>query len=424
MACVRPVLYRHLMSSVRLVPRAMARAWRSTAFLATGVPLHLLLAPGWIWLMAMTIKNHVWAAVPVPVVLLLLGGLALNALQRRRYLALLGMSIPGQPTSGQRAPGRALRWLRSLQTWRQIVYHVLLGPPLAFAELLVLAMWGAGIASTTISAWFWIVPLGMHLSHLGSVVFVVYLTAGGLAMLFLAPGLAAAVTRMETRLAPALLGPSRAQQLQRRVDVLAESRADLVEAADAERRRIERDLHDGTQQRLVSLAVNLGLARATLTDLPDEARKVIDEAHREAKEAIAELNDLVRGLHPAVLEDRGLDAALSGLAARVPYLARLRVEVDERPAPTVESVAYFVVSEALTNVTKHAQATHVDVTVKRTGKMLRVNISDNGTGGADPSAGTGLSGLAKRVRSVDGTFRISSPAGGPTTIAAELPCEL
>src|ERR1022692_4932443 len=226
------------------------------------------------------------------------------------------------------------------QTWRQIVYHVLLGPPLAFAELLVLAMWGAGIAATTISAWVWIVPLPIRLRHLGSVDFVAYLTVGGLAMLFLAPGLAAGVTRMETRLAPALLGPSRATQLQRRVEDLAESRADLVEAADAERRRIERDLHDGTQQRLVSLAVNLGLARATLTDLPEEARKVIDEAHREAKEAIAELNDLVRGLHPAVLEDRGLDAALSGLAARVPYPVRLRVDVDERAAPTVESVAY------------------------------------------------------------------------------------
>ena len=425
MACVHLVLYRRPMCRFPPVPRALVRVWRDTAFLATGVPLHLLLAPGWIWLMAITIKEHVWAAVPVPVVLLLLGSLGLTALQRRRYRTLLGMDIPGpQPTPGQRAADRALRWLRSPQTWRQIVYHVLLGPPLAFAELLVLAMWGAGIAATTISAWVWIVPLPIRLSHLGSVVFVAYLTVGGLAMLFLAPGLAAAVTRMETRLAPALLGPSRAAQLERRVEDLAESRADLVEAADAERRRIERDLHDGTQQRLVSLAVNLGLARATLTDLPEEARKVIDEAHREAKEAIAELNDLVRGLHPAVLEDRGLDAALSGLAARVPYPVRLRVDVDERAAPTVESVAYFVVSEALTNVTKHAHATGVEVTVKRIGKVLQVNVTDNGAGSANPSEGTGLSGLAKRVRSVDGTFQISSPAGGPTTIAVELPCEL
>jgi len=361
----------------------------------------------------------------VLVVVLLLGSIGLTSLQRRRYRALPVVDIPGpQPTSARGVPDRALRLLRSPETWRQIVYHVLLGPPLAFAELLVLAMWAAGIACATIYAWIWAVPLHLRVSHLGSAVFTVYVTAGGLVMLFIAPALAAAVTRIETRLAPALLGPSRTQQLQLRVDDLSESRADLVEAADAERRRIERDLHDGTQQRLVSLAVNLGLARATLTDLPDGARKVIHEAHREAKEAIAELNDLMRGLHPAVLEDRGLDAALSGLAARAPYPVRLRVDVGERPAPTVESVAYFVVSEALTNVTKHAQATHVDVTVKRIGKMLHVDITDNGTGDADPSAGTGLSGLAKRVRSVDGTFRISSPAGGPTTIAVELPCEL
>ena len=141
------------------------------------------------------------------------------------------------------------------------------------------------------------------------------------------------MTRAETRIALALLGTSRAQQLQQRVEHLSESRTDLIDAVDTERRRIERDLHDGAQQRLVSLAVNLGLASATLADLPDEARAVIDEAHREAKEAIAELNDLVRGLHPAVLEDRGLDAALSGLAARVPIPVRLPVDLAERARP-------------------------------------------------------------------------------------------
>lgn len=239
---------------------------------------------------------------------------------------MVGISISGpQLTPALRARERILRRMRSAQTWRQIFYHLLLGPPLAFAELLVLALWGAGIAATTISAWIWAVPLHIRFSHLGSAVVLVYLTVGGPAMLFIVPAFSGAVTRMETRLTPALLGPSPAQQLQRRVEDIAESRADLVEAADAERRRIERDLHDGTQQRLVSLAVNLGLAKAALTDVPDKARKVIEEAHREAKEAIAELNHLVRGLHPAVLEDRGLDAALSGVAARVPCPVRLRM---------------------------------------------------------------------------------------------------
>jgi signal transduction histidine kinase len=151
---------------------------------------------------------------------------------------------------------------------------------------------------------------------------------------------------------------------------------------------------------------------------------VIDEAHREAKEAIAELNNLVRGLHPAVLEDRGLDAALSGVAARLPIPVRVAVDLPQRPSPTVEAVAYFVVSEALTNVVKHAQATRADVTVERIGETLLVVVADDGAGGADLAAagGTGLAGLAKRVASVDGTFSCRSPAGGPTVITVELPC--
>jgi signal transduction histidine kinase len=231
-----------------------------------------------------------------------------------------------------------------------------------------------------------------------------------------------AEARAEARLALGLLGPSRAQRLQERVDQLAVSRTDLIEAVDAERRRIERDLHDGTQQRLVSLAVNLGLAMATRPDLPSDAREVIARAHLEAKEAITELDDLVRGLHPAVLEDRGLDAALSGLAARTPLPVRLRVSLEERVAPKVESVAYFVISEALTNATKHANAMRAEVMVRQVGEVLRVRVTDDGLGGADAAAGTGLTGLAKRVGSLDGAFHVSSPVGGPTTITAELPC--
>ncbi|MDG4860927.1 histidine kinase, partial [Streptomyces sp. T-3] len=170
--------------------------------------------------------------------------------------------------------------------------------------------------------------------------------------------------------------------------------------------------------------VNLGLARATLPDLPPEARRVIDEAHSEAKAAIEELNQLVRGLHPAVLEDRGLDAALSGIAARAPFPVRLRVEAAERPAPAVEAVAYFVVSEALANVTKHAHAGQAEVSVVRRGGILRVTVTDDGVGGADPEAGSGLRGLRRRVASVDGTFALDSPAGGPTVITVELPCVL
>ena len=180
----------------------------------------------------------------------------------------------------------------------------------------------------------------------------------------------------------ALLGPSRGEELAVRVESLARSRAEIVAATDAERRRIERDLHDGTQRRLVSLAMHLGMARASLTDAPEPVRQVIEQAHDEATEALAELRQLVRGLHPAVLDDRGLDAALSGIAANAPLPVRLRVDVATRCAPGVEAVAYFVVSEALTNVAKHADASHAEVTVERTGDRLRIVVSDDGRGGA------------------------------------------
>ncbi|MFI6565963.1 histidine kinase [Streptomyces sp. NPDC050534] len=406
------------MKSSRTLRRALLRGRRDTGFVAAGIPLHLALASQWVWGVTIVVKANAWAVVPIPFVLFLVGVPALTVVQRHRYRALLGVDVPRlTPTPERWWPRRALRWLSSAQTWRQVGYHLLLGPLLAALELLVLGAWAVAVAGATSCGWAWALP-GEERPQ------AFFYTLGGVVLLCSAPWLAGATARTEARLAPALLGPSRNERLRLRVEHLAESRTDLIEAVDSERRRIERDLHDGTQQRLVSLAVNLGLARATLTDLPDDARTAIDEAHREAKEAIAELNDLVRGLHPAVLEDRGLDAALSGLAARVPLPVGLRVDIGERAAPVVESVAYFVVSEALTNVTKHARATRADVTVERIGKVLRVNVTDDGSGGADASAGSGLNGLAKRVGSVDGTFRVSSPAGGPTTLTAELPCEL
>jgi signal transduction histidine kinase len=414
--------YRRSVTIPPVLRRALARLRRDTAFLAAGIPLHLIPAALWFWLVGSAVRAP--AVTPVPVVFLLAGTVALTAAQRWRYRALLGVGLRRiRAAEGRPGPSRALRWLLSPDAWRQIGYHAVAAPVLGAAELLVLALWAAGAVAATVYGWVWALPSAWSLSDFGYTTQAAYVTAGGVAVLCAAPWLAGTVARPETRIASALLGPGRAGELQRRVEDLTQSRAGVVDAADAERRRIERDLHDGAQQRLVSLAVNLGLARVTLTGLPDDARQVIDVAHREAKDAIAELGNLVRGLHPAVLEDRGLDAALSGLATRVPFPVRLRVVLDRRPSPTVESVAYFVVSEALTNVTKHARATRADVTVERIGEVLRVTVTDDGVGGADASAGTGLRGLAKRASSVDGTFRISSPAGGPTTVTVELPCE-
>jgi signal transduction histidine kinase len=249
-----------------------------------------------------------------------------------------------------------------------------------------------------------------------------WVAVGGVAIGIVGIGLVVALTTVEGALAKAMLGVS-AAELAKRVDELEGSRAAVVDAAEAERRRIERDLHDGAQQRLVSLAMNLGRARARYEDDPEAARLLLDEAHADAKHALVELRDLARGLHPAVLTDRGLDAALSGLAGRSPVPVTLDVAVEPRCNPTIEAIAYFVVSEALANVAKHSGASRADVAVRRSGDRLHLWITDDGVGGAVAHHGSGLAGLADRVGGVDGTLHIDSPIGGPTHLKVELPCE-
>jgi signal transduction histidine kinase len=202
------------------------------------------------------------------------------------------------------------------------------------------------------------------------------------------------------------------------------SRARIIEATDAERRRLERDLHDGAQQRLVALAMDLGLARERLDRGDDTAgtAELIGHAHDEAKRAITELRELVRGIHPAVLADRGLDAALSSVAARCPVPVQLDVDLAERPPAAVEATAYFVVAEALTNVAKHSYARQGWVRVAQRGPVVVVEITDDGVGGAVVHQSGGLAGLADRVKAVEGTMRLASPPGGPTTLMVELPC--
>ena len=240
-------------------------------------------------------------------------------------------------------------------------------------------------------------------------------------VLVLVPPAARRYARADAVLAQALLAPGSYERLARRVESLAQSRAEVIAATDAERRRIERDLHDGIQQRLMALAMNLGIAREALRE-PSPARDAIVAAHDEALASLAELRQFVRGLHPAVLDDRGLDAALSGIAARVPIPVHVSVAVEPRCAASVEAIAYFVVSEALTNVVKHSLAERAEVRVTRDKARLRVTVIDDGCGGAVLTPGGGLTGLARRAASVDGTMTLHSPAGGPTTIDVELPC--
>jgi signal transduction histidine kinase len=230
------------------------------------------------------------------------------------------------------------------------------------------------------------------------------------------------VAGAECRLAVGLLGPSERAALATRVDELRARREQLFDVVEAERRRIERDLHDGAQQRLVALAMNLGMAKEKFDKDPTAARALVEEAHQEAKQAMVELRNLARGIHPAVLSDRGLDAALSSLAGRAPVPVTVDVQVPERPPAAVETTAYFVVAEALTNIAKHAGASRAAVKVARNNGHLTVEVTDDGIGGADVTRGTGLAGLVDRVTAVDGHVRLSSPAGGPTVLTVELPC--
>ncbi|MFB7453951.1 sensor histidine kinase [Streptomyces sp. NPDC056194] len=395
--------------------RALTRLTRDASFLTVGAPLHLLMGSllfgvfGLLWETIGGADDSAPIALGFVVVATVFCVPALTVAQCWRFRQLLGIDIP--------RPG----WRRP---WRQFGYHSLAGTLFGTLEAVVVALIPAGLAASLTSVWVYALPWQWRLKQLKFAVAAPYVSVAGLLVLAAVPPLAAALVRLESQVAPLLLGRSREEDLARRVEDLTESRAGAVDAANAERRRIERDLHDGAQQRLVSLALNLGIAKATLVDLPPEAREAIEAAHREAKEAIEELSSLVRGLHPAVLDELGLDAALSGLAARAPLPVRLEADLPRRPPPAVEAVAYFVVSEALTNVAKHArEATRADVTVTRLGGILRVVIADDGLGGADPGKGSGLTGLAQRVRSVDGTFRMSSPVGGPTMMSVDLPCQ-
>ncbi len=243
----------------------------------------------------------------------------------------------------------------------------------------------------------------------------------GLVLLLAAPAVLRGLAAADVAVARALLGPV-PEVLARRVDELERSRARVVDAGEAERRRLERDLHDGTQQRLVALGMTLGRAKTRYKQDPAAVGELLDDAHQQAKDAVTELRGLIRGLHPPVLTDRGLDAALSAIAVRCPVPVQLAVELDERPSATVEAIGYFVVAEALTNVARHSQAGHASVAVQREGRgPVWITITDDGVGGADPDRGTGLRGLADRVSGVDGQLRVDSPVGGPTVLTVELP---
>jgi signal transduction histidine kinase len=351
--------------------------------------------------------------------------------ERRRIAGSLGyqVSSPYHRMPGGLALDRAHARAEDPAVWRDLAYLLLLVSVGALEFASVVGAFVFLVGTVTLPAWLFVAfPEGAPLWQEVRIdtlpetltVAVVALPISVLAGYLLITGLSQA----HVALGRALLGPSRRARLAERVEELTESRSRVLAATLAERRRIERDLHDGAQQRLVSLAMELGMAREKMATDPVVARKLVEEAHGEAKRALADIRDLVRGIHPAVLSDRGLDAAISALADRCPVPVEVDVDLDGRPPEAVEATAYFVVAEALVNVAKHAGASETRVTVRRDRKLedrLVMEVIDDGKGGADPETGTGLAGLRDRLAALDGRLFVESPAGGPTHVRAELP---
>jgi signal transduction histidine kinase len=228
--------------------------------------------------------------------------------------------------------------------------------------------------------------------------------------------------KVKAYLALALLSPNERTRLALRVQELTESRAVTVDAQATEIRRIERDLHDGAQARLVALGMSLGMAENVVDSDPAGAKLILAEARAASSEALSELRDLVRGIHPPVLADRGLVGAVQALALTTPMRVQIEADVPDRLAAPVESAAYFAVAEALANVIKHASATQTWVQLRHSDSVLQMLVGDDGVGGASLDAGTGLRGVARRLAAFDGTLVVNSPPGGPTVVIMELPC--
>ncbi|MER7550828.1 sensor domain-containing protein [Streptomyces anulatus] len=265
--------------------------------------------------------------------------------------------------------------------------------------------------------WYGFVPVDSQATGIAAL-------ALGLVLFHLGMRASGPLLRSHFLLARTLLAPARDEQLARRVERLTETRHEAVDTAASELRRIERDLHDGAQARLVAMGMNLGTIEALIEKDPAQAKKMLAMARESSAEALTELRDLVRGIHPPVLAERGLGDAVRALALRLPVASEVTVELPGRAQAPVESAAYFAVSEALANTVKHAEAERIYVDLHHAEGMLRISVTDDGKGGAAVGSGSGLSGIERRLGTFDGVLAVSSPAGGPTMVTMEIPCEL
>ncbi|MFC5380636.1 sensor histidine kinase [Aquipuribacter nitratireducens] len=345
--------------------------------------------------------------------------------ERWRIALLLGTWVPPMEPRPPHLPTWR-RYLLDPRPWRSLLYLTLISLWGLTGGVVVLALLLAAVTATLAP----LLPPGSVSLGADPLPQGLVWAAGavGLLTLLVLPFLAWGFGRVDVAVARLSISSdpaARVAELSARVDTLTETRERAVDSVEAERRRIERDLHDGPQQRLVALAMDLGLARQRLATDPAGTAELLDRAHASAKEAVADLRRVARGIHPPVLTDRGLDAALSALAARSPVPVSVHVAPGPRPPARLEAIAYFSVSEALTNVAKHASAAsaRVDVDVQPVGGRphLVATVTDDGRGGADPTRGTGLRGLRDRVAAVDGDVLVSSPPGGPTVLSVRLP---
>ncbi|MEV6534416.1 sensor domain-containing protein [Streptomyces sp. NPDC051639] len=362
------------------------RTWQEIAHLLANLPVSIF---GFVYVVTMVSTGSALAVTVVGLPLLaggLLGARQLGKLERARARALLGLRIDEpSPLPVRRTGFFSWLWssLKDPVGWRTVLYDLIRLP------------WGVLTFTVTLVSFFVLWPV----------------------LPFIARGL----TNVDRAMVRGLLSPS--DELERRIAELESDRGVVVDTAAADLRRIERDLHDGAQARLVNLAMGLGLAKEKLLEgqADETVAAMVDEAHGEVKLALQELRDLARGIHPAVLTDRGLDAALSSVATRCTVPVKVTADLRSRPAAAIEGIAYFTVSELLQNISKHSGARSASVDVWRTDRRLLIQVQDDGRGGARLDGGTGMAGLADRLGAVDGLFVIDSPPGGPTTITAELP---
>ena len=312
--------------------------------------------------------------------------------------------------------------------WRDVLY-VAINLPLSVIEFLVAGLlWIVALSLLTSPIWYDAVAgasptgaFGPLAGHGGAAILL--RTVLGAALLPVAASLSQVLMALHRGVVAGLLCTSESRELRREVETLRESRSAVLDVEASELHRIERDLHDGAQQRLVMLTIDLGLASERIDDDPEAAKQLILEGQEQAREALAEIRDLVRGIAPSILVDRGLVSAIESISGRgpVPTIITSDLAAGERLPPAAERAAYFVVTEALANVAKHSRARRCEVRCRRDGTRLVVEVWDDGTGGASVEPGGGLSGLASRIAGVDGTFVLSSPEGGPTLVRAEIP---